>query len=194
MNLPSQPPNSQWQTTLPRNTLGIVGFVFSLLGVLTCGVLAPVGLLLSLFGLFRRPRGFATAGTIISLLGTLWLGALGAAVVGTVTRLEPALERLTGEFQEAAATIAAVAQASQDVLQHRDQQGDWPDEKVGQELVGKYQDAYGTALRYTRVGELALIISAGADREFATADDVSLDPQTMSGVQPPAEKPFDFDD
>src|SRR5688500_14520883 len=192
MSIPSQTSNPQWQTSLPRTTLGVVGFVFSLLGVLTYGLLAPVGLLLSLLGLFRRLRGFATAGTVISLLATLWLGAVGAAVVTGITRLEPLVEHMAGEFGQGLATVAAVSQASQDVLRHRDQQGDWPDDKVGQELVGQYQDAYGTALRYTRVGELALIISARADREIDTADDVSLDPQTMA-VQSPEKQKIDFD-
>jgi hypothetical protein len=190
----NQPPNPQWQTTLPRNTLGVVGFVFSLLGVVTCGVLGPVGLLLSLLGLFRRPRGFALAGTIISLLATLWLGAVGAVVVTGVTRLGPAVESFADEFGEAAATLSVVAQASQDLQRYRDEQGDWPDQKTGQELVGRLQDAYGTALQYTRVGELVLIISAGADREFATADDISLDPQTMATTQPGTKQAIDFDD
>lgn len=187
MNLQS-PPDSP-----ARNTLGLVGFLFSLLGVLTCGVIAPVGLLLSLLALFRRPRGFATAGAVIGLLATLWLGAVGAALVVGFTRLEPFAEGFSAEFQQGLATLAAVSQASRDVVQHRDLQGDWPDEKTGQEMASQYQDAYGTPLKYTRVAELVLIISAGADREFATPDDVSLDPQTMSDARPGADLRLNLD-
>jgi hypothetical protein len=178
----------------PGNTLGIVGFVFSLLGVVTCGLLGPVGLLLSLLALFKRPRGFATAGAVIGLLATLWLGLLGAGMVAGFARLKPVVEQMTGELVQLQATLQAVTQASQEVVQHRDQQGDWPDEKVGQEIVGRHQDAYGTLLKYTRVGEMVLIISAGKDGEFATPDDISLDPVTMSTNQPGGQVPLDFDD
>jgi hypothetical protein len=155
-----------------------------LLGVLTCGVLGPVALLISLLALLRRPRGLATAGAVIGLLSTLWLGAMGAAIMTTVTRLEPIV---TGELQAIQSTLSAVYQAAQDVQRYRTAHGDWPDEKAGQELVGGHQDAYGTPLRYTRVGEMVLIISAGADREFATPDDVSLDPLTFDPEQPARE-------
>ncbi len=174
----------------PRNTLGLVGFLFSLLGVLTCGVLGPVAMLLSLLALFRRPRGFATAGAVIGLLSTLWLAAMGAAIVTAVTRLEPVVEQFTEEL----ARIAVVAHATQEVQRYREEHGDWPDEKTGQELVGRHVDAYGTPLRYTRVGEMVLVISAGADREFATADDVSLDPLTFSPDKPESGVKFELDD
>jgi hypothetical protein len=178
----SSPPTSNSEIRrASRNTLGVGGFVVSVIGILTCGLLAPVGLLLSLLGLLKRPRGLAAAGTVMGLLGTFWLGLIGSLLVCGVKRLEPLAERLTGEFLQAQATLTVVAQAAQDVDVYRNEQGDWPVEKIGQELVGRYQDAYGTALRYTRVGEMVLILSAGADREFATPDDVALDPQAMSG-------------
>jgi hypothetical protein len=174
----------------PRNTLGLVSFLFSVLGVLTCGMLGPVALLLSLLALLKRPRGFATAGFVIGLLSTLWLGAMGAAIVTTVTRLEPVAEEFMQELQR----IAVVSEATQEVQRYREQHGDWPDETAGQELVGRHEDAYGTPLRYTRVGEMVLVISAGADREFATADDVSLDPAMFSADKPESGFKFDLDD
>jgi hypothetical protein len=167
-----------------HNTLGIAGFAFSLLGVLTCGLLGPVGLLLSLLALVKRPRGLATAGVVIGLLATVWLGLMGAVVVAGMRGLEPVVERFTGEFEQMQATIDAVSQASHDVARHRQQHGDWPDDKAGQGIASRYHDAYGTPLQYTRVGELVLIISAGPDRQFATPDDVSLDPQTVSSDSP----------
>src|SRR5215210_2130737 len=48
----------------PSNTLGIVGFVLAF-------CLPPIGLILSLAALARRPRGFAIAGVIIGLLGSV---------------------------------------------------------------------------------------------------------------------------
>jgi hypothetical protein len=161
------------------NGLGIAGFVVSLLGILTCGLIAPVGLLLSLLALLKRPRGFATAGSVIGLLGTIWLAAVGAVIMTGVTRLKPAAEQFVEEFGPAAATLAAVTEAAQEVSGYRREHGDWPDDVVGQEMVGEHQDAYGTTLKYTRVGDLVLVISAGKDGEFATLDDLSLDPNQL---------------
>lgn len=62
------------------NSLGIAGFVLSLLGILgTCGLLSPVGLIVSLVALKREPKGFAIAGVILGALGScgLILGLLG---------------------------------------------------------------------------------------------------------------------
>lgn len=70
------------------NGLGVAGFVLSLIGLLSCGLLSPVGLILSLAGLSKEPSGLAVAGTIIGGLGSLWifsiallflLGVIGAA-------------------------------------------------------------------------------------------------------------------
>lgn len=59
----------------PSNDLGVAGFV-SLLGLLTCGCIAPLGLLLSVMALSKQPRGLAIAGTVIGTIGSLWVFAL----------------------------------------------------------------------------------------------------------------------
>jgi hypothetical protein len=53
------------------NGLGTAGFVVSLVGVLTCGFLSPVGFLFSLIALFKPPRGMAIAGAVLGGLGSL---------------------------------------------------------------------------------------------------------------------------
>lgn len=55
------------------NTLGIVGFVLSF-------CVSPIGLLLSLVALLRAPRGFAVAGVIVGLLGSIIWGVIGAMI------------------------------------------------------------------------------------------------------------------
>src|ERR1043165_9168202 len=70
------PPGSAPYPIVPQrrtNGLGIAGFVVSLVGIFTLGLLCPIGLLLSFIALFRAPRGFAIAGLIIGLLGSLEL-------------------------------------------------------------------------------------------------------------------------
>ncbi len=52
------------------NGLGLAGFLLSLVGFLSCGLLSPVGLILSLVALGRQPRGFAVAGVVLGLIGS----------------------------------------------------------------------------------------------------------------------------
>src|SRR5687767_6263757 len=86
-NLPSGPPSTE-----EKNVLGIVGFVTSILGLLTCGVLAPIGFVLSLLAITKRPKGFALAGTVIGLLGCLLLLFWGLTFVRTVLGFKAAAE------------------------------------------------------------------------------------------------------
>lgn len=66
------------------NGLGIAGFVLSILSLLTLGLLSPLSLLLSLIAVFRRPRGFAIAGliiTFVSLIPVFLIMMLTAALI-----------------------------------------------------------------------------------------------------------------
>ncbi len=56
------------------NSLGVAGFVTSLVGLIMCGgLICPLGLLFSFIALFKRPRGFAVAGFILGLIGSAWI-------------------------------------------------------------------------------------------------------------------------
>ena len=86
------------------NTLGLAGFICSLVGLFTGGILSPVGLIISLFALGKHPRGFAAAGLVLGILGSGCLGmlftgvfvsvlaALGLAAVVSVSAMEPRLD------------------------------------------------------------------------------------------------------
>ncbi len=73
-----------------ENNLGLWGFIVALLGWLTCGLLAPVGLIMSLVALKREPRGFAIAGVVLGALGScgiiiglvFFVGALAMVLAG----------------------------------------------------------------------------------------------------------------
>jgi len=72
----------------PSNALGMAGFITSIIAFLTCGLLAPISLFLSLIGLCFRPRGYAMAGFLISgvsivVLVVCWGLFLSALIVGT---------------------------------------------------------------------------------------------------------------
>jgi len=68
----------------PTNGLGIAGFVCSLLGIISCGALSPIGLILSFIAIFREPRGLAIAGLILGALGSMWVVALAVLIGGAV--------------------------------------------------------------------------------------------------------------
>lgn len=55
----------------PKNTLGLVAFIFSVLALLTMGLLSPVGLPLSIMALKKQPRALAIAGVFLSALAII---------------------------------------------------------------------------------------------------------------------------
>ncbi len=79
--------------SLPRrsNGLGLAGFIVSLVGLLTLGCLSPVGLVLSLVAVFRRPRGFAVAGLVLGCIGLTVGGVIGTKFVYSWIELAPAI-------------------------------------------------------------------------------------------------------
>ena len=120
---------------------------------------------------------------MIGLLGSVWLAVAGYGLIVAVTGIGSAVEQFAEEIGPVAITVTVVNEAAQEVLAYRQEHGDWPDQDLGQEIADQHVDGYGTPLQYTRVGEMVLIISAGKDREFATVDDVSLDPQQAVAPQ-----------
>lgn len=95
------------------NGVGLAGFIVSLVGLFTGGCLSPIGLVLSIVGLFKEPRGFAVAGLIISLLAVLgWV--IGFVFLGfgaiAVVLATLGLGALLGEAQAEFETIEAALQ------------------------------------------------------------------------------------
>jgi len=73
MRLIMETPKNHGQTIFSQqqeNVLGIIGFVLSLLPLTYGGgiLLWSIALILSFIALFKRPRGFAIAGFVISLV------------------------------------------------------------------------------------------------------------------------------
>jgi hypothetical protein len=158
---PPPPPPLRSQT----NGLGIAGFVVSLVGFVTCGVISPIALILSLIALKKEPRGFAIAGTVIGGLGTLLLAAM---VVMVVALPEVKLGIETG-FD--------LAEANAIIEEYRQENDALPSEEEGNDLIAGLDDAWGNPLRYELDGERHVIRSAGADGEFDTNDDITVPPR-----------------
>lgn len=92
-----QQPNQQTvivnQIEKKSNGTGTAGFILALITIFLGWVpvlgwiLWILGMILSLVGLARKPRGLAIAGTIISLIGLILLLVVFGAILGTASLL-----------------------------------------------------------------------------------------------------------
>ena len=158
--------NQQTYQRPPSNGLGTAGFVVSLVGIFTAGLLCPIGLLLSFFGLFKRPRGLAIAGFIIGLVGTaivavvlllLWTVGLAAFhLVQPIVKTEQVIREAQTEIDAVAITHGRIV----------------PNDQQGQELIRLKRDGWGRPLQYRRLSAQGYELrSAGKDGVFGTEDD-----------------------
>lgn len=170
------------------NGLGIAGFIVSLVGLLfTCGVLCPLGVMLSLIGLLHKPRGFAIAGTLIGIAGSAFLALVGWGLVMGFLGARDAIN----SGVEVATTFAALSQADQRIQIYRaEHEGQLPEGIEGNKLILDLNDAWNKTLRYDVDGDTYLIRSAGRDSKFETPDDLVQKP---SANPSPQTVPNDFE-
>ena len=148
----------------PSNGLGVAGFVCSILGVLTCGVLALIGLPLSFFALFKRPRGLAIAGVIISLFAFIPPAILVVAIGGGAVLAMAGFSGLANTIQ---AEIAA-----QEILLHYQQHGQLPAPADADALLVNQDQITGHAPRFNATGPTTFELTLpGKDGTWGTADD-----------------------
>lgn len=152
------------------NALGLTGFILSLLSPCTCGLLAPIALLLSIIGLFKEPRGLATAGTVISLLvvlgcGGMW-GMAGFQIMSDINKLGGDWDFYwdADDIDTAAWRYSLEHNAPPPSLSAAGVYGDGTTDKNGVPYV----------YRLTEDGRGYSLHGAGADQVFNTPDDVNL--------------------
>ena len=163
-----QPYPQAYPQQRPTNALGVVGLVFSCLGFITCGLLSPIGFLLSMIGLLNQPRTAAVVGSVIGFLGSFWLVLFGYAIVGGFFFAKSALQEVQ--------TVTAFGNAMSTVLELKRDNGRLPDASEGEELVRTTRDAWQERIMYTRSGDDTFVLhSAGPDREHGTDDDLRSD-------------------
>lgn len=153
----------------PSNGLGIAGFTLGILGLFTFGLLSPIGLILSFFGLFKKPRGFAAAGFAMSLLGVSFIGAVTALPV-IAHRHRQVARVLEAQQQQ---TLEAIQQAVREVeIARRTTESNGMDGFEGNAITVRYQDAWENDLRFDERSDGFAVRSAGPDRTFDTPDDL----------------------
>lgn len=160
------------------NGLGIAGFILSLGGLLTGGLLSPIGLILSFVAVFRAPRGFAIAGLIISGVGSccglfLWVFIGGFLAMAGVDGFR--------HFEDASRTIQIAVAAEQHRQAHA---GALPTSLSELKTLPPeaLRDSYGRAYRYvpSADGRSFEVVSDGADAVADNADDLRI---AVTGLQ-----------
>lgn len=166
------PPQPHYYQPPPTNGLGVAGFVVSLSGMIVClGLTCPIGLVLSLIALTKNPRGFAVAGSIIGLLGSILgvlsvlvvSGAIGAGIFGM-------------NYYGQSVTSYTMDNASWEIDEHfTDNQDTLPAEADGDALIAGYLDEWNNALKYLPTPNSTqdyTITSLGPDGVANTNDDI----------------------
>lgn len=154
------------------NGAGFWGFILSLLGVTCCvgTCFSWVGLVVSLVGLTKRPRGFAVAGVILGFIGTFG----GLAFWGTAGKPVIRLARSIGLVE--IRTVASMWEAEKLVLREYDETGLLPasmTDIADGALI--FSDEWGTPLGYkvNNAGDGYSFHSAGPDTLWGTGDEIS---------------------
>ncbi|MEL6740360.1 MAG: DUF4190 domain-containing protein [Planctomycetota bacterium] len=157
----------------PSNGLGTAGFVTSIVGWVTCGVLCPVGLLMSLVALGKQPRGFAIAGAIIGGLGSGFLFLAGFAIIAGFLGLGAATVAAVDAVGDAAEEFR-LQQAEQVIRMEYENSSVLPGSIEGEALIVSSLGSSAEYVRYERVDDTSFeLVSAGRDLLFDTEDDVS---------------------
>ena len=158
------------------NGWGLAGFIVSLVSICTCGVIAPIGLILSIVGLFRDPKGLAIAGTIIGALFSLvGLFVGGSTIAGIMMLRDPG-----GVGQQ----TMVLGFAQEGTHRFYMQNNRMPDEQefdqivtnVRSQLPPVFTNIFGNIevdYRYEPIdAHSARLILAGPDKKLDTADDM----------------------
>ncbi len=166
-----------------RNGLGVVGFIIALVGlVIPTGIVALLGLMISLVALGRAPRAFAGLGVITGLFGTvIWLVITIVAVFGMLIAGLVAVVFGAGAFiltqPEIIEVTSDMLNTSMVVVEYEKDHDELPTDIAALGLgVPTQTDPWGRAYQYKLVDADPGfdIVSSGSDGEFDTDDDMAL--------------------
>jgi len=165
------------------NGLGVAGFFIAGTGLfIPTGIIALLGLLVSLVALGKAPRGFAGMGVLIGLFGTVvWIAITGVAILGAVAigvsavlagaaafiLMQPEVIEVTSDMVNV--TIAA--------LEYEDKHDALPDDLDAMDLsLSTRTDPWGNPYRYMIVEHEPGfdVVSSGSDGIMGTDDDLVL--------------------
>lgn len=161
------------QTSPPSNGLGIAGFIVSLVGYLSCGLICPVGLIMSLVALKREPKGFAIAGVVFGALGSCWV--LVAAVITMIVGVG-FIAGIAAIFSPQVATHIEMGVIDARIQAYEQTNGSPPQSLSDLGLSGReLQDAWGHPFVYELTDQPPgwKLTSPGPDGTLGTSDDIT---------------------
>ncbi|MEE8478312.1 MAG: type II secretion system protein GspG [Gemmatimonadales bacterium] len=166
------------------NGLGVAGFFISLIGLfIPTGVVALLGLLISLVALGRQPRGFAGLGVLIGLFGTVvWLAVMVFAVLGAATLGVGILICGAAAFiltqPETIEVTSDMINVTLAVAEYEEEHQSLPEDLSGLGLaLTTLTDPWGKPYFYKLAEGEDLgfdVVSGGGDRQLGTDDDLAL--------------------
>ena len=164
------------------NSLGLAGFIVSLVGFIVCGgVLCPIGLVMSLIALRKQPRGFAIAGVVLGSTGTVFFFLFGIALMFVI--LAFVLAAVGMGLVIAVAAIASNMGPNaigiyEDIDSYYDANGRAPAilSDMGTYTPDELTDAWGAPIRYevSPDGQEIWLRSDGKDQTPGTDDDLEF--------------------
>jgi hypothetical protein len=163
------------KTKKSSNTLGLIGFVVSLCGLVTAAVpVAIAGGALSSLALFRRGRFLALTGLVMALANPAVIDSFEGYKMARTNRRAERMAQV--ELQKQLQQVNTVlAQAEAQVVGHYEGNNQtWPDGIEGNMLVANTKDPWGSSLRYDEMNDRLLLRSLGPDGKAETGDDVIL--------------------
>ncbi|MBC22459.1 MAG: hypothetical protein CMJ32_00885 [Phycisphaerae bacterium] len=166
-----QPPTDPGYVIRPEdesNTIGLIGLILSILGLLLGGVLSPISLILSVVGLFKPRNGTAIAGLIISIVGCLSLVAI--VMIMLLGIMMPSV----AQARKMAHNNKTISMCQQVIMGYKAEHGGAlpSDEEANENLLTGISMQQFTDIRYEFLGpDRYELRFAGKDGQHGTSDD-----------------------
>lgn len=195
MNQEQQPPPQATHVHVHQaesNGMGTAAGVCSILGLVSCGVLSPIGLILGLFSMKKQPNGMAITGVILGAIGSIGYLVVflifGSAVFVTCA----SCVGLSSLVAQQAENKAAAQPAAQAIIDYYDANGSMPDDATATTLIAPHTHE-GSAFRYTKgFGDTGFYIEhPGEDGAWDTDDDWQTNWDAQLGAN--LSNDFEFD-
>ncbi len=166
-----------------RNGLGVAGFLIAFIGLfIPTGIVALLGMLISLVALGKGPRFFAGLGVLTGLFGTvIWLVITILALIGLLVGSVVAVVFSAGAFiitqPEVVEVSSDMINVTMAVAEYEKKNNKLPEDVASLGLgVSTLTDPWGNAYNYQLIDADPGfdVISSGVDGEFDTDDDMKL--------------------
>ncbi|MCH7664238.1 MAG: type II secretion system protein GspG [Chloroflexi bacterium] len=166
-----------------RNGLGVAGFLIAFIGLfIPTGIVALLGMLISLVALGKGPRFFAGLGVLTGLFGTvIWLVITILALIGLLVGSVVAVVFSAGAFiitqPEVVEVSSDMINVTMAVAEYEKKNNKLPEDVASLGLgVSTLTDPWGNAYNYQIIDADPGfdVISSGSDGEFDTDDDMKL--------------------